>query len=148
MTSRCSITGPFHRSKGLLAGLIFLGWATSGWAAMPGSDWDTYQAIIWQNKSKTEYAGLRRLGVTAAQVQPNRVSRDQSAGIHKALTLRSVGLRPYVENMATDFYSAYHRWAAGRPVNERFLAAKAIVGAHTGISAGFIRDPSLADARA
>ena len=52
-------------------------------------------------------------------------------------------LRFYLENIATDFYSAYHRWFATQPVNWRFLAAKERY--RRGDPAAFIREPSLSD---
>jgi hypothetical protein len=33
-------------------------------------------------------------------------------------------LRWYLENIATDFYSPYHKWSGDRPVNWRFLEVK------------------------
>jgi hypothetical protein len=33
-------------------------------------------------------------------------------------------LRCYLENIVTDFYSPYHKWYDGRPVDWRFIEAK------------------------
>jgi len=54
-------------------------------------------------------------------------------------------LRCYLENIATDFYSPYHKWYDGRPVDWRFLEAKQRYWANPGDRAAFIREPSLSD---
>jgi hypothetical protein len=87
---------------------------------------------------------LQRLGVTAAAVVADRdgtgtpLDRQTSA-------LRALGLHWYIENIATDFYSSYHRYTPGQPVNWRFLAAQQRYRAGPGDDAALFREPSLAD---
>src|SRR5204863_5496760 len=51
----------------------------------------------------------------------------------------------YLENAATDFYSAYHRWFPDRPVNWRFEDVKRQYRADPHKLAAFARNPSLSD---
>ena len=60
--------------------------------------------------------------------------------------LREVGLRWYIENIATDLYASYHRYTPGRPVNWRFLAAQQRVSRPLPtMTAALFREPSLQD---
>jgi hypothetical protein len=54
-------------------------------------------------------------------------------------------LRWYVENIATDFYSAYHRAFPDRPKNWKFLEAKRLHSKDPSGHEAFKRDPSLSD---
>ena len=117
--------------------------SSSSSAAPPSSGWNRFQAVIWQDQTPQEYDGLRRLGVTAARVQPIRGAARQDVGIRKVKFLRAMKIQPYIENMATDFYAAYHRWTPGRPVNSQFLLAKATPGPDGQTHPDFVRRPSL-----
>src|SRR5262249_30968906 len=90
-------------------------------APMP---WWDYQIFMWQNRTAEQYAALRGLGVTAGEV--HLASRDGPRMLAEGQIdpLLHSDLRWYVENIATDFYSAYHRWFPDRPVNWRFQEAK------------------------
>src|SRR5437764_799733 len=78
--------------------------------------WRNYQIIVWQPQTAPQYATLKRLGVTAGTV--HLYKREQPAHLpqREIEPLLRNGLRWYVENIATDFYSAYHRWFPDRPV--------------------------------
>lgn len=106
--------------------------------------WPDYQAILWQPRSLVQYRALRRLGVTAGMIYASDKD-DPAALASETAPLRAAGLGWYVENIATDFYSAYHRWSAGRPVNWRFAAVKALYQRNPGDRHALIRDPSLSD---
>ena len=54
-------------------------------------------------------------------------------------------LRCYLENIATDFYSPYHKWYDGRSVDWLFLEAKQRYWANPRDRAAFMREPSLSD---
>ena len=54
-------------------------------------------------------------------------------------------LRWYAENIATDFYSAYHRWFPDRPVNWLFHDAKELNKKDPSNREAFKRHPSLSD---
>ena len=112
-------------------------WPGLGWAA---ERWDSYQVIMWQDRTPAQLAGLRALGFTAARVRATGgdVDRARRAAVELA------GLGFYLENVATDFYSPYHRYTPGKAVTWLFDAAKARLRA--GDLRAFEREPSLSDA--
>ncbi|HZS84679.1 MAG TPA: alpha-amylase family protein [Stellaceae bacterium] len=106
--------------------------------------WTDYQLIMWHARTARSYEVLREHGFTSGKIYG--VSRSGGAPSDtEAAALLDSNLRWYVENIATDFYSAYHRWTPGRPKNWLFLAAKQLYKEKPNSSAAFIRQPSLAD---
>ncbi|HEX4177117.1 MAG TPA: hypothetical protein VHY57_01720 [Rhizomicrobium sp.] len=100
-----------------------------------------FEVIMWQDHSPAEMAGLSRLGFTGVRlmgsggrVDPSRLVAEQASG-----------LPWYVENIATDFFSPYHRYAPGKPANWLFDAARARLRADPADTAVFVREPSLSD---
>ena len=81
-----------------------------------------YQIIEWQPRNPAQLATLKRIGVTAAAVIADRDGTGTPLAVQTAPLLQA-GLRWYIENIATDFYSRYHRWTPGKPVNWRFIDA-------------------------
>ncbi len=114
-------------------------------ATPPDSGWSDYQIIMWQGQTPAGYATLKQLGVTAGMLETNH--RDEWAIYTPSYLARLVDadLRCYLENIATDFYSSYHRWDDERPVNWRFLDAKQRYWANPRDREAFIREPSLSD---
>ena len=113
-------------------------------AAMPVHAWDDYQIIQWQSRNEPVYAALKRLGVTAATVMANR--DGTGTPVEKQFApMRATGLSWYVENTATDFYSAYHRWFPNREVNWRFIEAQQRFQRNPDDETVFRRDPSFDD---
>ena len=112
-------------------------WPGLAWGA-PG--WDSYQLVMWQDRTPVQLEGLRTLGFTGAKVRATSGDVDEAgkAGVQAA------GLRFYLENVATDFYSPYHRYTPGKPVTWLFDEAKARLRA--GDLRAFEREPSLSDA--
>lgn len=109
----------------------------------PADDgWDDYQVIMWQNQGPEQYAALRDLGVSAGKVYADRSGALVSEFVDPLL---DNDLPWYVENIATDFYSAYHRWDPERPKNWRFLEARALYAKNPLDPRALIRDPSLSD---
>ncbi|WP_156782734.1 alpha-amylase family protein [Acidihalobacter yilgarnensis] len=113
-----------------------------------GLVWPGYQIIMWQTKTARQYQVLRSLGVTAARVQADRHGETRASAARKVEPIVQAGLRPYVENIATDFYSAYHRWTPGKPKNWRFLALQARIAQDPQDKSVFVRQPSLSDRHA
>ena len=95
------------------------------------ADWPGFPVIMWQDQGASRIAGLRALGVTGFRIFANDPP--------------SPGKPFYVENIATDFYSAYHRWTPTRPVNALFDDVKAMHRADPGDLRAFMRTPSLSD---
>ena len=112
--------------------------------AAPARAWDDYQIIQWQPRDQPAYAALKRIGVTAAKVMANRDGTGTPVEQQYAPML-AAGLPWYVENITTDFYSAYHRWFPGRQVNWRFIEAQQRFQQNPDDESVFWRDPSFAD---
>ncbi len=106
--------------------------------------WDDYQIIHWQQRDAAQLRTLKRLGITAATVMANRDGAGTPVEQQFAPML-AAGVGWYVENIATDFYSAYHRWFPGRPVNWRFIDAQQRLRQNPDDETLLWRDPSLAD---
>ena len=114
-------------------------------ASPPDDGWRDYQIIMWQGQTPAGYDALKRLGITAGVVEANHRSEQDTYAAAELAPLLDHDLRFYLENIATDFYSPYHRWSGDRPVNWRFLAAEALHRQKPGDIAAFMRDPSLSD---
>lgn len=107
--------------------------------------WSDYHAIVWHPPKPRSCLVLREFGIdSAALIAENRDFPAQ--GIERKIApLRECGLGYYVENIATDFYSAYHRWWPGRPVNWRFVDSRNAYRENPDDLGAFMREPSLSD---
>ncbi len=115
-------------------------------ASPPDQGWRDYQIIMWQGQTPAAYRTLRRLGITAGRVAADHRPGATYVAADLALLLDQ-DLRFYLESIAPDFYSPYHRWSGDLPVNWRFLAAEARHRRKPDDIAAFIRNPSLSDPR-
>ena len=106
--------------------------------------WADFPIILWQPRSSAELARLERLGINAGMIIARRDRPSDIAGADVGRLL-AAGLPWYVENIATDFYSPYHRWFAGRPPNWAFEAVRQAFRRNPQDPAAFIRSPSLSD---
>ncbi len=90
-------------------------------AAAEAGRWDDYQLIMWQDQGVAGMAGLARLGFSGVKL------RGTGGQINPAdvASRRQAGLPWFIENIATDFYAPYHRYAEGRAVTWLFDAARA-----------------------
>lgn len=100
--------------------------------------WWDYHILMWPYRSTDELAKLKGIGVDGGEY----LWKDRPAPDF----LLDNDLRWYVENMATDFYSEYHRWHADREPNWQFHDVKARHAQDPGSLEPFRRDPSLSDA--
>ncbi len=114
-------------------------------ARSPDPSWSDYEIIIWQPQTPARLAGLAQLGVTAGQIFGERGRLDPAKIPQEAAPFLALHLRWYIENIATDFYAAYHRWQPGHPVTWLFDEAKRRHRREPANIAAFIRTPSLAD---
>jgi hypothetical protein len=140
MTFRTTVDGknrPRTLRNLVLACALLL--ASPAWAA-----WESFQIIEWQRRDPAQWKTLRDLGVTAAAVVADRDGTGTPLDRQTAV-LRKSRVRWYIENIATDFYASYHRYAPGRPVNWRFLAAQQRYRATPGDTTALFREPSLLD---
>ncbi|MFO1057057.1 MAG: alpha-amylase family protein [Dongiaceae bacterium] len=108
-------------------------------------DWWDYHIIAWQPLAPAQYATLRAWGVTAGMVFGNRSDGGRPLDPSTIAPLLDADLRWYVENIATDFYAAYHRWSGERPVNWRFLEVQQRYREQPADGAASARAPSLSD---
>ena len=117
---------------------------TGSFVASPSDiPWWDFQIIMWQVQDRAGYAALKRLGVTAGMLPIDHASHNF---VPKWIEpLLDADLRFYLENIATDFYSSYHRWSGDRPVNWRFLETKKRYWENPLDPTALIREPSLSD---
>ena len=137
-----------NRSTILLFGVLLALITSVDTAPAAPKRWPGFQFIIWQTKTARQYQALRAIGVTAARVQADRAHETPASARQKVSPIMQAGLRPYVENIATDFYSAYHRWSPGKPVNAPFLALQRAIAENPADKSVFIRRPGLSDSGA
>ena len=107
-------------------------------ARPPDRSWWDYNVIMWQNYSAGLFPKLKTLGINGSQW----VGRNRSLPEF----LLSNDLRWYAENIATDFYSEYHRWYPDRPNHWKFLQAKELYQKDPISKEAFKRHPSFSDA--
>jgi Beta-galactosidase len=106
--------------------------------------WDSFEIIQWQRRDQAQLETLRRLGMTATMIMADR----DGTGIPLAQqtpAVQAAGLRWYIENIATDLYSSYHRYTPGKPVNWRFLEAQQRYRANPTDTTALLREPPLLD---
>ena len=106
-------------------------------ARPPDRDWRDYRIVMWQDYPADQWPTLKSMGINAGQyVGRNQPPPDFLAGSN---------LQWYAENIATDFYSEYHRFFPDRPVNWRFIEAKELYKKDPTSKEAFKRHPSLSD---
>ena len=71
---------------------------------------DTYQLIMWQERTPAQLDGLKQLGFTGTKL---RATGGQIDPAELAAHVAS-GLPWFLENIATDFYAPYHRYTPGK----------------------------------
>ncbi|HET6182742.1 MAG TPA: alpha-amylase family protein [Acetobacteraceae bacterium] len=106
--------------------------------------WPGIPIIDYDGGTQARLAALKSLGVTAVKVLGQREG-DVQLVARRAAPLRDAGFGCYVENIATDFYAAYHRWSPDHPPNYRFLQLQAEYRADPSSLPPLMRDPSLSD---
>lgn len=108
--------------------------------------WPRFTVILWQSDLPAPaLAALPSLGITAGRVFGQRGAWDPAALRASVAAQRRAGLATMVENVATDFYAAYHRWKPGLPVNAAFQDLLARYHVDPADPAVWRRDPGLAD---
>jgi hypothetical protein len=104
--------------------------------------WDSFEIIQWQRRDPAQLETLRQLGMTATMVMADRDGTGTPLNQQTAAP-RAAGLRWYIENIATDLYSSYHRYTPGKPVNWRFLEAQQRYRANPADVTALFREPPL-----
>ncbi len=112
--------------------------ASAEFIASPDADaWRDYQIIEWQSGSAERFRVLQELGVNAGR------SGERSTSLPAALL--EDNLRWFVENIATDFYSEYHRARRDRPHDWSLLQAQKLYESDPSSREGLKRHPSFND---
>lgn len=106
-------------------------------ARPPDRAWRDYRIIMWQDYPENLWKTLKLLGIDAGQY----VGRNNPP----AKFLLRNDLQWYAENIATDFYSAYHRYFPDRPVDWKFEEAKELHKKEPSSLEAFKRHPSFSD---
>jgi hypothetical protein len=109
-----------------------------------GSRWADYQIIMWQGYPSGSYPRLKEIGISAGMSHADR-SRPEHLVEHEIEPLLRNDLPWYVENIATDFYSEYHRWRPDHPVNWRFTETQRLYQLNPNDPTVLQRSPSLSD---
>lgn len=93
--------------------------------------------IMWQPNTAANFAQLKGLGINAGEYNAH------SKGLPWFLLKND--MRWYLESIANDFYSEYHRYRPDRPHNKALLEAKALYKSDRSSKEGLKRHPSLSD---
>ncbi len=115
--------------------------STAAFVARPPPGWRRYQVLLWQDLPPAGLAGLRALGITGTKLLHPLSPAGQEASAQRI----AAGLRWYDENLATDFYAAYHRWRPGLPVTWSFDQVRARHARDPADLSVFDRQPGLSD---
>lgn len=106
-------------------------------AKPPAREWWDYTVIMWQQRTREQMAALKKAGVNAGE----SVARGHSIPAF----LLDNNMRWYAENIATDFYSEYHRWFPDRRVNWKFVETREQYKKDRTSKEPLKRHPSLSD---
>ena len=106
-------------------------------AKPPDRKWSDYAIIMWQRHTAEQFATLKTLGINGGQYGGKATTLPD-------LLLKN-NLRWYAENIATDFYSEYHRYRPDRIQNWSYLQAKELYKKDPSSKEAFKRHPSLSD---
>lgn len=107
-------------------------------AKPPDREWWDYIIMMWQPHPAGRVALLRTLGVNGGQYSGRAVKPPEF--------LVNNNLRWYAENIATDFYSEYHRYRPDRIQQWSWLQAKELYSQDPSSKEPFKRHPSFSDA--
>ncbi len=116
-------------------------------SAAQAPPWRLFTAILWHSDLPgPALATLPRLGITAGRIFGLRGNVATAVLRQRAAALSRAGLEVMVENIATDFYAAYHRWQPGVAVNQAFAAVQQRYRVNPADPMVWQRRPSLNDA--
>ena len=119
---------PDHRNETATATFV---------AKPPTRRWDDYTIMMWQTHNAERLAVIKQFGINAAQFS-GRAAQPPEAMLKN-------NFRWYAENIATDFYSEYHRYRNDRIQHWSYLQAKELYRKDPTSIEAFKRHPSLSD---
>lgn len=103
----------------------------------PYSGWHDYNIIMWQPYAASLIPELKKLGINGGMFA------TRSPGLPQSLI--DTDMRWYVENIATDYYSAYHRYFGDRSVEWAMEEARNLYKKDPTSLEAFKRHPSFWD---
>ncbi len=106
-------------------------------AKPPEREWYDYNIIMWQHHPAELFAKLKTLGINGGQYLGRNLKPPDF--------LLANNLRWYAENIATDYYSEYHRYRRDRIQNWSWLQAKELYRKDPDSKEAFKRHPSFSD---
>ena len=106
-------------------------------AKPPDRRWWDYEIMMWQHRTAAQFGALKHAGINAGEFV--------GSGKNLPDFLLDNNLRWYLENIATDFYSEYHRYFPDRPNNWRFTEVREQHQQNPASREPFKRHPSLSD---
>lgn len=107
-------------------------------AKPPERKWEDYNIMMWQSHNAQRFSVLKRFGINAAQYSGRATVPPEAMLKNNA--------RWYAENIATDFYSEYHRYRGDRIQQWSYLQAKVLYRKNPSSLEPFKRHPSFSDA--
>ncbi len=113
-------------------------------AAPAHAAWNEFEIIQWQKRDVPRLRVLQKLGVTAVNVIADRDGTGTPLN-QQTPAPQSVGLRWYIENIATDYYAPYHKYTPNKPVHWLFLEAQARLQANPDDQTALQRQPPYSD---
>ncbi|MEO6828648.1 MAG: beta-galactosidase [Acidobacteriaceae bacterium] len=108
-------------------------------AKPPYTGWNDYAVLMWQPYPSNLYPELKKLGINGG------VSESGWKSSHLPETLIDNNLRWYGENLASDYYSEYHRWRPDRDSGWSFTQSKELYQKDPNSLEAFKRHPSFWD---
>ena len=120
--------------------------ASAQFLARPAAEsWRRFEVLYWHSDRPAKIAALRAAGLSGGKITAMR-SGIRPAAVQEAVApFLAADQRFYLENIASDFYAAYHRWLPDRAVNAAFLAAQQAYRRNSTDPEALQRVPSLAD---
>lgn len=106
-------------------------------AKPPDRAWRDYAIIMWQHHTPEQMARLKEAGINGGQYGGRNTEAPDF--------LLNNNMRWYAENIATDFYSEYHRWFPDRRVNWKFIETREQYKKDRSSKEPLKRKPSLSD---
>lgn len=107
--------------------------------------WRSFHVILWQaSRSAAALAAAKALGVTDGRIIASRSDPVDTAALRReAAPIEAAGLGFYVENIATDYYSAYHRYFPNHPPTWQMDRLRALRRVSPHVPALFHRHPGF-----
>jgi hypothetical protein len=111
------------------------------------AEWDEWRPILYPKLAEPGLVTARQIGITGVKVLGTRTDSGPTANQAAAemAPLLAAGMRPYIENIATDFYAPYHRYVPDQPITWLYDEIKRRYHADANDPSVRMREPGLSD---